>query len=89
MQNLSHENEFSLHVNGNSFSYERLNAPRLAFKKRHKEIGNSSLLFCPIFPSIGFLHHFQTQAYELSRAQKKNLARNTCSANTLEYHCAL
>ena len=46
--------------------------PRLAFKKRYKELGNGLLLFCPIFPSIGFLHHFQTQAYELSRAQKKS-----------------
>ena len=37
MENLSRENEFYLHVNENSFSYERL-SPRLALKKRYKTI---------------------------------------------------
>ena len=42
MQNLSYENEFYLHVNGNSFSYERL-CTKTRFEKEVQ--GNSEMAY--------------------------------------------
>ena len=44
VHNHSHENEFNLHVNETSFSYERW-APRLTLRKRIK-VSNSEMAFC-------------------------------------------
>ena len=43
MQSLLCENEFYLHVNENSFSYERL-CTKTRFEKRSRQLGNGLLL---------------------------------------------
>ena len=55
MQNLSYESEFYLHVNGNSFSYERL-CTKTRFEKEVQ--GNSDMPY--------FLRAFTSQCHATS-----------------------
>ena len=80
MHNFSYENEFYLHVNENSFSYERL-CTKTRFEKRGTtQLGSAMASRVPIFTSwsLQALHSLIKPGH-LEHITSLNPAMRTCS----------